>query len=268
MRGALNFALRLFFKQKKIIAMRKYSLLFIFLFCCGYVQAQNMSVTYKELNVSTRGIGYVITAKYPQVEFGPEALMGLRGIAEDINHMLDTLVNGMVRRFEIDTKDFPITGYESHGSTLDITSDAFISGGSLLSVPVTSFSYFSGAAHPMTIITTFNYSTLIYGELNSPGKLFKSDFDYLGYLSGKCIASLKQYAKEVGADGNDDMINEGASPSEENFRNWYIENDSLIIVFNPYQAGPYVMGVQTVSIPLSEMLDMLDPKGPLEFLYR
>ena len=55
---------------------------------------------------------------------------------------------------------------------------------------------------------------------------------------------------------------------EENYRNWYVENDSLRIVFNPYQAGPYVMGIQTVSIALSEMTAMIDPKGPLEFMYR
>jgi len=64
------------------------------------------------------------------------------------------------------------------------------------------------------------------------------------------------------------MITQGASPSMENFSTWSISNDNINIIFNPYQVAPYVFGIQTVSIPLSSMLKMIDPKGPLGYMFR
>ena len=98
--------------------------------------------------------------------------------------------------------------------------------------------------------------------------LFLSNSDYLNYISSYCIADLRSYAQKEGYNNIDDMIIQGASPDIKNFDAWNITIDSLVITFNPYQVAPYVFGIQTVSIPLNNMLNMIDPNGPLAFMFR
>ena len=246
---------------------RLFALLFLFA-ATSICHSQVMNITYKELVKNSKELSYEIKASYPQVDFGPDALMGARGIASDINEGIKKFVNDMVSDFEKGVNELENKSINGNGSQLDITGAASVSGGTLLSATFTKFSYYSGAAHPMTTITAYNYSTIAYGEIDSLGKLFRKDSDYLGFLYGYCNFKLRENARSEGYDNITDMIDEGTSAKEENYRNWYVENDSLRIVFNPYQAGPYVMGIQTVSIALSEMTAMIDPKGPLEFMYR
>jgi hypothetical protein len=230
--------------------------------------SQDMTISYKEILKNNDRLSSEIAASYPQVDFGPDALMGVRGIASDINADVERIVNGMISDFESGVNELEHKTINGNGSQLDISSDASVTGGSLFSARLTKFSYYAGAAHPMTIISTFNYSTFAYGEIDSIGKLFRTDSGYLKFISNYCITKLREHAVKEGYDNIDDMIVDGASAKEENYKNWYVESDSLVIIFNPYQAGPYVMGIQTVSIALSEMTAMIDPKGPLEFMYR
>lgn len=52
--------------------------------------AQTMSVNYKTVSEKNQEHNYMINALIPQINFGPDALMGVRGIASDINSSLDT----------------------------------------------------------------------------------------------------------------------------------------------------------------------------------
>ncbi len=230
--------------------------------------SQNMNITYKEIKKEDKSQSSEISASFPQVDFGPDALMGVRGIASDINADVERTVNGMISDFETGVNELEHKSINGNGSQLDISSEASVTGGSLFSARLTKFSYYAGAAHPMTTVTTFNYSTIAYGVIDSIGKLFRKDSGYLNFISNYCMTKLREHAVKEGYDNIDDMIVDGASAKEENYKNWYVDSDSLVIIFNPYQAGPYVMGIQTVSIALSEMTAMIDPKGPLEFMYR
>ena len=121
-------------------------------------------------------------------------------------------------------------------------------------------------AHPLTTITSYNYTTDGMGPL-SLNELFLGN-EYLYFISAFSIKELMQYSAKEGYINTDNLIQSGAAPDMNNFNNWVIKNDSLKIIFKPYQVGPYVMGIQTVSIPLSDMTEMIDPKGPLEFMLR
>ena len=227
-----------------------------------------MNITYKTVTYKSKDMNYGISATYPQVDFGPEALMGLRGIAQDINNCLDTTLNGKIQNFKNEVSQLTNkTAMNGIGSSLEITSTAEVISGTLLSAQLKVFSSVAGAAHPITIIYPFNYSTNI-GLLSSMSDLFLSNSDYLNYISSYCIADLRSYAQKEGYNNIDDMIIQGASPDIKNFDAWNITIDSLVITFNPYQVAPYVFGIQTVSIPLNNMLNMIDPNGPLAFMFR
>ncbi len=240
---------------------------FVLCFAIINASAQTMSISYKTTSDENAEMHYKVSATYPQVDFGPDALMGVRGIAQDINNSLDAIVKGIVRDFVKQVSEMPEKTVDGAGSSLTITSRGWVSNGTLLSVELTTFNNVAGMAHPMKTITTFNFLDDGQGPL-SVSDLFLSNSDFLNYISNYCINNLRTYAQKEGYTNIDDMITGGASPDMKNFTEWTIGNDSLNIIFNPYQVAPYVFGIQTVSIPLTGMINMLDPKGPLSFMFR
>ncbi|HMS34500.1 MAG TPA: RsiV family protein [Ignavibacteria bacterium] len=243
--------------------------LLILLLCFAYVNAESqvMNITYKSIKDSSTELRYSINADYPQVDFGAGALMGVRGIASDINNSLDTTVSGIIKNFKAAVSEMPSEVSGGNESLLDISGKGWISNSSLLSVEMTVFNYVAGMAHPLTTVTGFNYDNNGAGPF-SISDLFNKNSEYLNYLSAVSIRQLTENAEKEGYDNISDMIHDGASADIKNFDNWVTENDSLIIIFKPYQVGPYVMGIQSVSIPLSDLTAMIDPKGPLSFMMR
>lgn len=241
-------------------------IVFVLAFAIIQASAQTMNITYKTSTDKNADLNLTISATYPQVDFGPEALMGVRGIAQDINNSLDTMVNQMIQGFINEVSQMPNKTVNGMGSSLEITSKASVISGTFLTAQIIQNSSIAGAAHPLTTIQSFNYSIISGGLLNI-SNLFVSGSDYLNYISNYSMTQLKAYAQKEGY-SIEDMINQGASPDLKNFNTWNITNDSLIITFNPYQVAPYVFGIQTVSIPLSDMTSMIDPKGPLSFMFR
>ena len=55
----------------------------------------------------------------------------------------------------------------------------------------------------------------------------------------------------------------GADPILENYRNWNITADGLLISFDPYQVAAYAAGPQTVLVPYGELQLVIDPHSPL-----
>lgn len=247
--------------------MKKLIFILILFSIYGNSNSQEMKVTDTSINVSNSELKYTVNANYPQVDFGPEALMGVRGIASDINNSLDTTVSGIIKNFETSVREMPAVASNGNESSLDITGRGWITNGSLFSAELTVFNNVAGMAHPLTTVTGYNYDYRGDGPF-SISDLFLSSSDYLNYISTFSIRQLTAHAEKEGYTNINDMILSGASAELKNFNNWVVENDSLRIIFNPYQAGPYVMGIQTVTISLSEMVSMIDPKGPLSFMKR
>lgn len=243
----------------------KYFFLFIPFSTC--LLGQEMNVNLKSMEFNNTHLNYSIKASYPQVNFGPDALMGVRGIAGDINNFFDTAVSSIIKNFEQQVSDLPQKSLDGQGSSLDISSTAWITNGSLLCSEVTVFTYLVQMAHPNTALLTYNFSGNGDGPLTI-SSLFKPDSDYLNFISSYCIKQLTAAADREGYSNIKDMIISGASPDEKNFSNWVVNNDSLEIIFNPYQVGPYVMGIQRVQIPLSELNSMINRAGALSFMLR
>ena len=242
-------------------------LFYVIILCAGIADAcaQTLNVTYKSFSKTNSDPDYSITATYPQADFGPDALMGVRGIAADINNSLDTIVNAVISDFEKQVSEMPSDAV--HGtSSLEITGEGWVSNQKILSAEIATFSNVSGMAHPLTTVNGYNYDISGMGPL-SLSDLFLGD-EYLYFVSAACIKKLMDHSKKEGYLNTGDMILSGAAADTSNYTDWVIKNDSLKIIFKPYQVGPYVMGIQTVSIPLSDMTEMIDPKGPLEFMIR
>lgn len=230
------------------------------------VYSQTLNITSHTIKDSSSSKKYEITAHYPQIDFGPEALMGVRGIALDINIEIDSLVTRIINPFKEQStgEDLPCP---QPLNNLEINYTIQYKNNGYLSFMFETFSDPRCAAHPMTFRTSFNYSYTTKGLL-AVDSLFSQGSGWLEYISKYCINELRTRAKKDQLDNIDDMINKGASPLSDNFNTFTINQNSLDIIFNLYRVGPYVWGFQVVSIPWKDLLKMVDPQGPVGFLIK
>jgi hypothetical protein len=115
-------------------------------------------------------------------------------------------------------------------------------------------------AHPNTYYHTFTFDKQS-GAMLELSNLFVPGTPYLGLLSKRARADLPAIINKQsngGADTRD--IEYGTAPKIESFQNFYIENGNLVIVFAPYQVGPYALGTVLLPIPLSSLKASLNSK--------
>lgn len=108
-------------------------------------------------------------------------------------------------------------------------------------------------AHPNGYYRTFTFDRATGTALNLDD-IFNDDVDFLTVLSAQSRASLRA---TLGENASPDMLEAGTTPHEDNFQNWYLDTGALVIIFPPYQVGPWAIGTQEVRIPKSTLAEML-----------
>jgi hypothetical protein len=147
----------------------------------------------------------------------------------------------------------------TNGSFLEVTPTLISQVGDLWSFKIDFHFYSDGAAHPGTYSITFNYD-LAQGRKLELGELFLPNSNYLEVIANYCKTEL---SKQLFFDG---PFTEGANPTSENYRNWNITTDGLMVTFDQYQVAPYAAGPQVVQVPIGQLLQVADPNGPLKVI--
>lgn len=127
----------------------------------------------------------------------------------------------------------------------------------LVSIKFTISTYNIGAAHPFSYSSTLNYN-LETERILQLEELFLPESDYLGVLSEQSILIISE-------DGYMDWP-EGAAPEPDNYRNWNITPEGILISFDPYQVAAYAAGPQQALVPYAVLESMIDREGPLDVL--
>ncbi len=128
--------------------------------------------------------------------------------------------------------------------------------GDILSVKFDIQTFYTGAAHPGDASQTATFD-LERGQDVSLADLFAPGSDYLAAISKYCSAQLS--TRDIGFQG----FELGATATSQNYRNWNITADGLMITFDEYQVAPYAAGPQTVVIPYKELAKIIQPAGAL-----
>jgi len=122
--------------------------------------------------------------------------------------------------------------------------------------------------HPLHNIFTLNFD-LCKAQLLSIKDLFRNDINYLNFLSSYCLKELiiqlekegEIYFSEERLASKKDQLNlleSGTAPEENNFLNFCLNQDGIIILFNEYTLGPYSWGQRRVELPYSKLIDILN----------
>lgn len=108
----------------------------------------------------------------------------------------------------------------------------------------------TGGAHPNTFYQTFTWKKegkrLMLADLFVPGSL---------YLTTVAAEAKKLVTKDLEGRGAsaDAIFQDGFSPTDDNFANFYLEGKNLVIIFPPYQVAAYAAGTQTAAIPIASL---------------
>ncbi|MDP8218959.1 MAG: DUF3298 and DUF4163 domain-containing protein [Candidatus Theseobacter exili] len=120
---------------------------------------------------------------------------------------------------------------------------------------------YTGGAHGNTNYSSWNYwiqeGDAVLIDLNA---LFLDKSDYVEVLAGFCLKDLKEQEAGWVTDG---MVN---SLDEINLKVFTISLAGISFYFAPYEMGCYAEGTYTVTIPYSELKDIIDLNGPLKTL--
>jgi hypothetical protein len=147
----------------------------------------------------------------------------------------------------------------TNGSFLEVAPTLISQVGDLWSFKFDFHFYSDGAAHPGTYSITLNYD-LAQGKELALSELFLPSSNYLESIANYCKAEL---GKQPFFDG---PFSEGANPTPENYRNWNITTNGLMVTFDEYQVAPYAAGPQVVQIPIDQVQSVIDPNGPLKVI--
>jgi len=123
----------------------------------------------------------------------------------------------------------------------------------LLVLKLDGYRYPLGAAHGMPSMV-FALIDLASGRMYGLKDLFKPGSDYVKRLSdivGRQIEEDPQYSYVFPGSYK------GISPNQ----SFYVTEDALHLVFEPYEIAPYAAGFPTFTIPFAQIRDMIDTNG-------
>ncbi|HKV34273.1 MAG TPA: RsiV family protein [Pyrinomonadaceae bacterium] len=103
----------------------------------------------------------------------------------------------------------------------------------------------AGQMHPIAYYETINF------DLKKGRQLYAKDVFKRGYLKQLSRASRKQLYTFSGLDAS--WIDRGTEPEVDNFRNWNLVPDGVLLSFEDYQVGPHSFGQPELVLPFTAL---------------
>ncbi|MFA7193435.1 MAG: DUF3298 domain-containing protein [Candidatus Paceibacterota bacterium] len=169
---------------------------------------------------------------------------------EQVNAEIKKTVDSLIKTFEEEAISFsphpsgfdrPYTLFGTFTPHLGNKYDTFVF---LMSVDF-------GGAHPNHF-----YKTITFDKQNSVisiEDLVKREFGGLDAVNKISELVKKIISDKLAENANPEMIADGAGPEIENFKNFYIENEEVVFLFEPYAVAAYAYSSQEARIKFSEI---------------
>lgn len=193
---------------------------------------------------------FTITAQIPQLSGSDDPRVQV------FNQKLDEMVQKEIAVFRDEFTRGPIVEVSTN-SFLEVTYAVISQYDDIWSIKFFYSFYNNGAAHPGDFNHTINYDLGAGREL-ALGDLFLPGSNYLESISNHCLNELRKQPY------SDSFTITGAEPTLENYRNWNITPEGLMITFDTYQVAPGAAGPQIVLVPYEQLQAEIDPQGPLK----
>ena len=209
----------------------------------------------KQITDANKKLMYEISAQYPELSGGNNP--NFQKFNQAARGFVTTKVSLFKKEMKLEEDEEP-PPEGSMGSDLNIGYTVVLAQDDLVSIRFDVGTYYQGAAHPNSYTEVINYD-LKNGKQLKLSDLFKPGAKYLQAISAYSTADLKKQGKDL----LPEQIESGAAPKAENYQSWNIGKTGLGINFDAYQVGPYAAGPQFVSVPYSNLKDLINPDGPI-----
>lgn len=211
------------------------------------VTAQNLKLIPVSIQQKNARDGVSLDIRYPRILGAP-----MNSAAAHFNQLVQAAVDKQVAAFQKSLTDtgvnnnapyklpdaanylnanYNVTGFRSKSQQTEFISVRFIFN-----------SFVRGMAHPATEILSINYD-LGHDKPLALADLFKPDSNYLTVIADNVMQQLQ--TKKMPAA----MIKTGAAATAENYKNWNLSFDGLLITFNEAQVAPRFFGKVEVNVP-------------------
>lgn len=197
------------------------------------------------INFSVKNMNSEMTASSIKIAYPVITSMKNTKIQSNINSQILASVNSIKSNFLKDLTDEIFGGNKNE---LNIVTPMVFLSKNIVNVEFEVSEYYSGSAHPNHYQYTQNFDILT-GQKISLKDVFKADEDYLNLISKTVKPLVLAKVKSLGFDTS--MVAEGIKPTADNFQFFHISDNGLVVIFNPYQVAPYVVGTLNITIPWS-----------------
>lgn len=172
--------------------------------------------------------------------------------SDSVTMYFKSFVDEAIKQFKDDTSwvaDQPDSA-QAQALSMDITYNST----QALNVQTYVFSVnqYTGGAHGMQVRKTFSFNK--EGQLLTIGNVFSNGMTGLTTFS-KLVQKELLAREGVTAD----WVADGAAPTEENYHSFILKDDSITILFDPYQVAPYSTGTVDIAIPLKSFSKIANP---------
>lgn len=213
---------------------------------------ENLIMTSKTQQEENKNDHYKILAHYPQIQGEPLPPSAIR-FNEQILKLVKAEVDKFKRYMKINAPNLQFIPESTRNNELFVDYKAELIKAkkqNLISINLSTEGMTAGAAHPYhsTQTLNYNYNTSKVVALKD---LFKPHSNYLVLISKYAVNKLKP-------DMNDKKwLSQGAQPKEQNYKNWNLQADGILITFNEYQIQAYNYGKLTVKIPYENLKSII-----------
>lgn len=182
---------------------------------------------------------------------------GVNMFNQQVNELLTKEIDDFKQQAITNQKDFLDSKSTKNNLYIDYDASFIRSGHNhILSVRFTLQGYLAGMAHPFHRHRVINFN--LDAEQNvSLSDLFETDSDYLTMLEAYSRYILGRRLRDI------DMIKTGTQANAQNFRNFNIKPNGLLITFDESQVAAYVDGAQTVLVPYTVLKHILAKDSPI-----
>lgn len=170
--------------------------------------------------------------------------------SEIVNQEISTFVNQTVSNFEKEVLEFgpnliPDRQYTMYGSFKTYQGAGYTTFVFLVSVD-------TGGAHPNHTFSTQTFNQ--YGERVGLPTVLTQLFGEAGTLERIASLAQERLTQELGDSSTPEWIADGTAPAIENFQDFYIDTDTLVLLFEPYAVGPYALQSREVRLTREDVI--------------
>lgn len=199
-------------------------------------ETKSLSVVGSSKQIS--GTGYEVDFKFP--------VTGEQKIDDEISKIVDQLVS----TFEEEAKSFlPNPAGEDRAYTLIANYEAKL--GEKYDTVVFLMSVDFGGAHPNHFYKTVTFDK--NQSVISIDDFLKREFGGIEVLDKVSTLTREKISAKLAENVNQEMLNAGTEPDLDNFKNFYVDGESVVFLFEPYAVAPYAYSTQEAKITFEEI---------------